>query len=475
MQGWTRLDPRMLVVAPAQEVVRFLPLLVVALIAGRDNRSWWVLGTVVVMVCFGVLRWLTTRYRVTAERVELRAGLLFRQHRSVPRDRVRTVDLTARLLHRMFGLTVLVIGTGQHDQGREAELTLDAVSAAESERLRSVLLDRSVARPAVPAPDHLDTGQELARLHWSWLRYAPLTVWTFASVLALVGSVWGLLTEAGIAPHDIDAVRSLADWLALRPVAVTVATVAGSLLLIGILGSLVLYMEAWWGYRISRRPDGTLQVNRGLLTKRSVSLEERRLRGVEVEEPLLLRAARAGSCTAVATGSGRGDRSKLLPPAPRSQAHRVAAAVLLEQTSPTLQPLHRHPPAALRRRLIRALLPVVLLVAGLVAVEALLGWLPSWLWQAAAVVLLPASVLLGIDRYRNLGHRLTEEYLLMRSGSLVRKTVALRRSGIIGWRVSRSVFQRAAGLATVTAVTAAGAGAYHMLDVDIAQAARLVS
>jgi putative membrane protein len=139
----------MLAVAPAHEAVRFVPLLVAAVLAGgRQHGQWWLAGALALVLGLGALRWLTTRYRVTAERMELHSGLLFRQHRSVPRDRIRTVDVTARLLHRVFGLGVLRIGTGRNEPGHEGELTLDAVSAAEAERLRAVLLDRSTAATA---------------------------------------------------------------------------------------------------------------------------------------------------------------------------------------------------------------------------------------------------------------------------------------------------------------------------------------
>ena len=490
--GWLRLDPKMLAVAPAQEVVRFVPLLIVAALAGgSENRQWWLLGALGTVVGLGLLRWVTTRYRVTAERMELRSGLVFRQHRSVPRDRVRTVDVTAKPLHRIFGLGVLRIGTGQHERGREGQLVLDAVSSAEAERLRVVLLDRSAA-----ADESLDgtappvrRGTELARLSWAWLRFAPLTVLAVGSVGALLGGVWQLLNEAGVGLEDIGAARGVVDWLAERPAGIVVAAAVGSLLVAGAIGSVALYAEAWWGYRLTREPDGTLRVNRGLLAKRSVSLEERRLRGVEITEPLLLRAGRGARLSALGSnspgGSGGGDRSALLPPAPRAEAHRVASAVLQTADAtpprhprtvdtPTTAPLRRHPRAALRRRLVRSVLPAAAVVLGLAAAGAS-GDLPYWPVLTAAAVLLPASVLVGVDRYRNLGHCLTEDYLVIRNGSLVRRTVALRRTGIIGWRVSQSVFQRAAGLATATAVTAAGAGGYGVLDCDLTVAAELVS
>ncbi|HEY3260530.1 MAG TPA: PH domain-containing protein [Pseudonocardiaceae bacterium] len=481
--GWLRLDPRMLAVAPVHEVVRFIPLLIAAVIAGgRGDRQWWLLSALGAVVGLGVLRWVTTRYRVTPQRLELRSGLLFRQHRSVPRDRIRTVDVTARPLHRMFRLGVLRIGTGQHERGRNGELTLDAVSIAEAERLRTALLDRGTATitPTSTAQAPAEEGIELARLSWSWLRFAPLTVLAVGSVGVLFGGVWQLLDEAGVDVTDIGVVRDAVDWLTGRPVGVVVVATAAVLLATGAIGAVVLYIEAWWGYRLTREPDGTLRVSRGLLTRRSVSLEERRLRGVEVSEPLLLRAGRGARLSALATGSGSGqrgaDRSALLPPAPRAVAHQVAAAVLHRPATepPTTRPLRRHPPAALRRRLVRAVVPAALLVLGL-ATAAANGALPSWPAVIVAAILLPSAVLLALDRYRNLGHAVAGEHLLVRGGSLVRRTVALRRSGIIGWRVSRSVFQRAAGVASATAVTAAGAGAYEVRDCDLTAAGGLVS
>nr|WP_238350705.1 PH domain-containing protein [Kribbella shirazensis] len=47
-----------------------------------------------------------------------------------------------------------------------------------------------------------------------------------------------------------------------------------------------------------------------------------------------------------------------------------------------------------------------------------------------------------------------------------RSTAALQRDGVIGWRVRQTAFQRRQGLATFSAITAAGAGAYSVRDAD---------
>jgi putative membrane protein len=72
--------------------------------------------------------------------------------------------------------------------------------------------------------------------------------------------------------------------------------------------------------------------------------------------------------------------------------------------------------------------------------------------------------MLAHDAYRALGHTLVGDYLVARSGTVRRATVALQRRGIVGWTVRRSWFQRRAGLVTVIATTAAGSGAYAVRD-----------
>jgi putative membrane protein len=153
-----------------------------------------------------------------------------------------------------------------------------------------------------------------------------------------------------------------------------------------------------------------------------------------------------------------------MPPGPASEANRVAREVLRVRRSPTLAALVRHPRRALTRRLVRAVVPVLAL-ALLLWLGELFGWLPNWPWQVALILLVPA-VALGWDRFRNLGHGLTTHYLVTRLGSMDRRTVALQRTGIIGWRIRRSFFQRRAGLLTLTATTSAGRGGYHVLDLD---------
>ena len=322
--GWQRLDPRMLAVRPVLDLARLLPVVLFLLITGGTNDDQWriVLGGLAALAVLvaGVLRWSTTTYRITGERVELRTGLLRRHHRSVHRDRIRTADLTSTLVHRAVGLAVVRIGTGTHAGSGDAELHLDAVGHAEAERLRALLLRE---------PGDAHDSPVVARLDPAWVRFAPLT---FSTVI-VVGAIWAaflrLAEELGWSPEE-------AGRLGLASGPVTLGLLGLGLLALAAVGSSVIFVEGWWGYRLTRADDGGLVVRRGLLTHRSLTLEGRRIRGVELTEPLLLRLGRGARALALTSGlhAHHGERPRgehvgaLAPALPRAEAHRIAAATL---------------------------------------------------------------------------------------------------------------------------------------------------
>jgi putative membrane protein len=508
--GWRRLNPRMLLIYPVQELPRALPALFGLLVAGssRGNGQLWSLVGIAIVVGLGASRWFTTTYRITSEQIQVRRGLLRRRLLTVPRDRVRTVDVTAHPLHRLLGLARVTVGTGQSDRDRDTGIRLDGLTAAEAAGLREELLHRSgtagaaaaptpappaaaplgpapgapgpVGAPAAPAPVapavvSVPAEVELAHLRPGWIRYGPFTLSGVVTLGLLAGFLSQIVNEAHVDPGRFGLLRDLADQLAGAALWLAILEVVAAAMVVVAVASTIGYVLAFWGFRLTRHSGGTLHVTRGLVTIRATTIEERRLRGVEVSEPLLLRAVGGGRCIAIATGLrvGRGAErggSLLLPPAPRSEVLRVAAAVV-RRREPVTAPLRAHGPAALRRRYTRALPLCALAVA---AAAALWWWagLPAWVWLGS-LALLPCGALAAADRYRSLGHAVVDGKLVSAAGSLVRRRHVLACEGIIGWNLRQSFFQRRAGLVTLTATTAAGRQAYHVQDVTAAEALRV--
>ncbi|KAA5837303.1 PH domain-containing protein [Saccharopolyspora hirsuta] len=469
---WRRQDPRtiasvgLLVLAPMVPTVGIMTLSGAGIGAILLTAALWFAGALALAGLVAVDWWFAW-YRITPERFELRKGAVTRNHLSIPRERIRSVDLTAGPSHRVFGITTVKVGTGGQG-GDSSELKLDAILRAHAESLRHELLfgDSSTVAGEEAAAEPAESTT-LARLNPAWLAYSALSVTLILIVWGAIGSAVGsfreLLLSMGIFSAIGETVQTTALWL-------VIAIAAGLALVVGVVGAFALSLEMWWGFRLSRDRGDTLQVKRGLLTTRSVSLEERRLRGVELVEPLLLRWSGGARLAAVATGlkqkkeENQPDNKTLMPPAPRAAVQRTSAAVLREPRPPSEVPLRRHPRAALRRRINWALMAATpILIAAVVT--AVLGWIPVWLAVTAVVVAVLTFLGFAVDAYRNLGHQLTDRYLIARSGSGIRRTVVLQRDGVIGWKMSRTLFQRRSGLMTVGATTAAGNSIYEVHDV----------
>ena len=132
--------------------------------------------------------------------VQLRTGVLQRKVLSVPRNRIRSVSTDARLLHRLLGLTVLRVSTGQEARG-DAAFALDAVEADRGAAAARHPAGRLAGGRRRPAGRHL--GRVLARWQPSWLRYSPLSF----TGLAMIAAAVGLAYQAGAAA----ALREFAD------------------------------------------------------------------------------------------------------------------------------------------------------------------------------------------------------------------------------------------------------------------------
>jgi putative membrane protein len=470
---WRRLDARMLLVHPVNELVRFLPLIIGVFVLGRSNQGdpWHYLG-VLIPIALGLLRFASTSFRITGGQIELRRGLLSRRVLTAPLDRVRTVELTASPIHRLLGLAKVEVGTGSAVRNSDNRLVLDSLGAAEGHRLQAELLHQTpataapgAAAPAATVPVPADSV--IMRLDPSWVRFAPLTTSGLVIALAALGAssqFLGNVVDALANSSGVDEqVRTL-------PLAVTIpAGVVAFVVVISVL-AMAGYVLANWGFTLSRDGRGrSFHVRRGLLTTRETSIDVERLRGLELHEPLGLRLAGGGRLAAIVTGLGRreGGTAPLVPAAPRHVVVGVGEHVLdergLGEDGPLTVTLTAHGPAARRRRHLRAvgggaLVPLALLV---------LAFTADWpLWLAAVAVLAPVGgLVLARDRYTGLGHALTRDYLVVRSGSFRGRRDALQRAGIIGWNIDQTWFQRRAGLATLTATTAAGKQAYQAVDI----------
>lgn len=475
--GWQRLSPRNLLINPVKVLGQFAFPAAVALVgisSGDRGMPWWALPFVVVgALALGALPWLTTFYRTTDTQFQIRSGLLNKKSKTAPLDRVRSVDLEASLLHRIVGLTKVQIGTGVDDD----RITLDSLNAAAAEGLRGFLLSRrSASAPTPAATDEVGTApaavreeepaRVLAEIDWAWLRFAPFSL---ARLVVLAAAV-GALSQFGDQLPIADAAESAWTWVHQFALALVVAGLLVSGLTSWVLVAVTGYIVQWWNMRLTREA-GSLHLTAGLFTTRSITVEEQRVRGVELKEPVLLRLVGGAELSTLATGVGSGGVTAILPPCPKGVARSVGADVL-ETSAPMTVPLVEHGPAARRRMFLRHLWGA-LFISAIAPIAMIWIDLSAWLPFVVAGVAIGGAALVADTAYRHLGHATTSDHLVVGSGDLTRVRTVLEHDGIIGWVVRQTWFQRRLALATLVATTAAGAERVVARDIPLDAAIRL--
>lgn len=479
---WLRLHPRTMLASTAMTLGGIagagIPVAIGLWLGGVGigRILLWVVGGIVVVTAaiavFEALRVRASRYRLRADRIDLRVSLFASSARSLPLRRIRTVDINADLVQRRLGLASVRLGTGDQSGSR---FILTSIGRESAEELRTRILGRA------PSRTEAGTGR-LATFQPSWIRYAPVSLGTPVIGVAALGAVVQVADWFNAVPRLWGVVTDVLGAVSL-PLQILVLLVIA--VLIGIVGSLIFFVESWWGYRLDRDDTGTLHLQRGLLVRRSSSYQGARIRGVGLDEPVGYRRVGAAKLHVVAVGldtqqedgSKKQDSTTIVPAAPRAVALGVAAAIL-GADPPTR--LRTHPPAAARRRYRWSVLAVAAVLVVL-AVPAVLWstfqgsaglW---WLVVLGAVFAIPIAWWVCRDNIRGLGHLITDDHVVLRSGSVFRRTDILQRRGLLGWNLRQSPGQRKLGLVTLVATSSASPGSFRLPDVDPAAARELLA
>ncbi len=436
-------------------------ILLLVLSGGRPTGL--VLAVLVVAVVTGAryLAWARFTYQLDDRSLVTEGGILNRTRRVVPLDRIQQVDLQRKLRHQVLGLAVVRIDTA--GAGSEPEVTLDAVSGAEAERLRTVLTDHPApgpTDPAVgPAPGPVAPGamagpstarepeHEVLTIGARRLALGGITGSKLAVVFVALGAVIGLIDDLPGGLRE-EASDSLAQGRRLGATAVVlVAVLALPIVVATAAGAAVL---ADGGYRLTRRGD-LLQVRRGLLDQRQASLAVHRVQVVRIHQNPLRRLLGLMSVTLQsAGGSGQVEQQDArvrVPVLSTRELDALLAEVLPD--APRLPRLQPAPGAARRRAWVRRVVPA-LLVGGTVAAL----FPPVGL---VALLLVPLAAVGGELAYRGLGWAAVDEHLVARRGGLSWETALVPMAKVQSTRLMSSPLQRRAGLATLR-IDVAGRG-----------------
>ncbi len=247
-----------------------------------------VAGVLIVLLAAFFLAWRMHSFRVTAEVVEVRSGIMFRTNRRARLDRIQGITISRPFFARLFGAAKLEVNQAGHD----ANVQLSYLSSTAADDLRREILRLASGARQRPA----SAGQAVSTATESILdrRMAEL----IAPEL-----------EPGVAPPEsvvkIHTGRLLGALLLSDTTVLAVIVLVGAAIWIAVIGRLFLIVVIFPGmlgfggfyvrrfakslrYSIAGTPDG-VRIGFGLLSISNETLPPGRIHCILVTQPLLWR------------------------------------------------------------------------------------------------------------------------------------------------------------------------------------------
>ena len=425
-----------------------LPLIVGGVAVSRREGGFFafIIVSGVISVLGFISRYLSFRYRLTAEGIELREGIFTRRQRNIALARISHINTHQNALARFMGVVRLDIET---EGGRAPEASFAALSLSAAEQIRQHIgqLERTRESEQViyeaSLRDRVLAGATTFQLGGIFV--GALVIWRYGRRLSRgedseVEGPPAFFTDAATFANEFLGSISASPTL-------LVLTVTVALLAIWGLGIVVAVLR-WRGFRITER-GGELQMQSGILSRSHTVIARERTQAVEIRSNLARNVLELAQIAIVVAGSARSGRARSRIFVPIASLDR--ASDYLSTLWPAIpedvewQAVH---PYYRRQQITRGAL---LLLVSIVAMLTLFSL--SAMTIAAVTLLAPAGALLiwqtSAMSFARTGFAMSDGYVHVRSGAVSPRRWIVAVPCIQAVSLRQSLFQRRRGVMDV--------------------------
>lgn len=291
-----RLHPLTLLLAVVRlgpRSLNFLPALIALGVTGQARYIVPALAMfILISLVFSWLAWTRFTWTVDTDDVSISSGIVSRQQRVIPFDRIQDVSIEQGLVQRLLGLAKVGFETGSSGGDKKDEAKLDAIALDEAEALRRHIRARRGNAPAPAATVAADVAEPAAAqddgegrtiFAMSVPRLVVAGIFNFS--LAIFAVLFGALSQLDdllpFDPFDFDLYVDLARSLGLEQWVLAhrwLSFVGGGIavLLLGALTGIIRTVIRDYGFTLDRTERG-FRRRRGLTTRTDVTIPAARV------------------------------------------------------------------------------------------------------------------------------------------------------------------------------------------------------
>ncbi|MDQ0205981.1 PH domain-containing protein [Alkalicoccobacillus murimartini] len=470
MNNLKRLHPSALLISLVSAIKSSIIPIIATLFIGAGSQgsyfSYLWIAILVFAIVGSVLTWFTFYYRLQEGELYIQKGIFVKKKRYIQRQRVQSINITAGILQRLFGMVRLEIETA--GGGSEAEAQLDAITKTEAEAIRKELL-RKASSEQVGNSDIIQ--QELIVSEEVNEEQPPSFTWKLGTemlvAMALTSSGVGLIFSAvgalfsqfyAFIPESwFDQSVSLVSRIGLSSVLAITGLIFLALFISWTISSVISIIK-YGGFQIEHY--GTeIVISRGLLERRQLTLQLNRITSVRLVRNVFRQPLGFVSVYVESAGGGSKDEQAstlLIPLVKQSELQSLLADILPNYSfERSYEPL---PNRALWRLIVRYVtLPVILTATAIYFFDSI-GYF--------GFLVVCASVLLAWLTYKAGATGTHQDYMWIRYRAFSLIEVMVPRWKVQAGEKHVSVIQAWQGLATykVTVQSSVTGKSFHLRD-----------
>lgn len=411
-----------------------IPLLLIAF-AQPEMRRWlfWGLPLLLAfMVAYGILYWLCYVFYISGQELRVEYGVLIKKKRYIPFERIQTIQISAGILHRMFGLVKVQVETA--GGGSQAEFVLAALPRDIAAELQHILQEKT--------QHHEEAGNETEYIEYKLSTRSLLVLAStsngigivLSAILAVISQLDDFFPKADV----WGKFAAYAGHLAAGKISLIILVIFLIILLAWLLSLLGTIIQ-FGGFQL-RREGNNIIISRGLFEKHQMSIPIKRIQAIKVVEGLLRQPLGMVSLQVVSmsTTGMKEEGNVLFPILPRAELAGFVEKIAPEFTMS--MKLHGLPARSKWGYLLINTIPA-LIIAVLCTV-----YLP---WGYVAFILPLLGAALGNAQYNDAGYQVENNRLLLRSRHLGRVTFIIPKQRVQSMHVSQNPLQARGNLSNL--------------------------
>lgn len=452
-----RLHPMSWLFVLIQQLKQFIvPILALFFFGRGDRNDLWGLVAICVLGAVSIWQYYSYRFRIGADSLEIRSGLLERSLRQIPFARIHNVGLHQTLLHRIFGVAEVRLESAG---GIKPEAEMRVLKLEDALALEALVRRRSRADAAITTATDDAAAVATGLLHSLSIAEVVRVGLISNRGLIVVGGAYVAMNQFGseMASDLLEswarALLGMVDSYGRGHEAMATLFLVLVFLLLLRAFSVLLALLQYSGFRLEEH-GRRLTLERGLITRMRTSTPRRRIQSWTLREGMLHRLFKRRTLevgTAVLDNGSHSQPRSLREIAPVATPQRCDELIrhLAPQVQWPPQTWHR-----LHRWTFARLFVPQLLLASVLGTVAL--WKFGLLGLVFVVLWVPWVAYITWQHARHAGYAIDARMVATRSGWWTREWRFAEIGKLQAIRYGQSPLERRLGMATLLLDTAGG-------------------